>query len=153
LLVIAPDRAVSSALKRLLVGAGYEVWVAEDVLAAAALTPKIQIDLAVMDLDALAGCEAPLIEAWCQPAAAFPILILTQLVEPRSVKEAAQLGGVLDKRVDAGLLLATVNRLLEQSHKETGAPELETRALILYRLRARGARLFERPLPYRRSDY
>lgn len=153
LLVIAPDRGVHSALQRVLEGAGYEVCVVEDVLAAAVLTPKVQIDLAVMDLDALADCEAPLIEAWCRPDAAFPILILTQLVEPGSVKEAAQLGGLLAKGVDAELLLTTVTRLLRQPREETDAPEFETRALILDRLRARGAKFFDRPLPYRWGDY
>lgn len=149
LLVAEADAAIGAAMKRVLEGAGYEVWVAADGPDGLRQLASGAIDLVVLDLDTFREEEVLLGELLAQPAGRVPILLLSAVATHSLVREATRIGALLEKPTDAMVLLKTAAALLQEPSERWVSTTASTRRCVLRLLRVWASASALSRLPYR----
>ena len=110
-LVVDDDAAVREAIKPVLEGAGYKVMLAVDGWEAVARFGREQFDLMILDLN------LPFLNGWdvferlTTRYPLVPVIIITGLPDQFQTALAAGVATLMEKPVDAPVLLATIKEL------------------------------------------
>lgn len=112
LLIVDDDREIRAAFGKVLGEAGYTILEAGDGISAMNLIKSKRIDLMLLDL------QIPKMDGWeillqlCSPRPPFPILGVTGLADQLDTKLIPGLSGLLEKPIEAELLLDVVKSTL-----------------------------------------
>lgn len=118
LLVVDDDAAVRESIRQLLEATGYEAISAPDGSAAAAQWEQKQIDLAILDLDLPRQSGWDVFENLTRQHPCIPVIIITGLTHQYRTAQAAGVGALLEKPIEATTLLSTVEELLNEPEEK-----------------------------------
>ncbi|HKW31048.1 MAG TPA: response regulator [Verrucomicrobiae bacterium] len=114
-LIVDDDLSVRKSLGKVLQEVGYNVIEAADGAEAVKLFKSGQVDLLLLDID------LPIRDGWdvfksiTSQAPAFPIIIITGKDNQYDTAMAAGVGALMEKPLDVGQLLNTIQELLAES--------------------------------------
>jgi DNA-binding response OmpR family regulator len=115
ILVAEADDAIAAALAKVLGRAGYQVLVGSDGEVAAGHLVTGKIDLLLLDPDTLSD-DSGVFRKWLRETAAIcPVILLSGSATSGWRRDVAQLGALLEKPADPGVLLETVSNLLKEA--------------------------------------
>ena len=114
LLIADDDLSVRKSLGRVLMDAGYTVVEAADGAQAVEQFKTGQIDLLLLDIGLPLRHGWNAFESITSQAPAFPIIVVTGTDSPYDTAVAAGVGALLEKPLDVGQLLKTINELLAE---------------------------------------
>ena len=112
LMIVDDDASVRESLKKVLEDAGYEVVLASDAEEAEVRFDPQEISLLVLDLN------LPVRDGWdvlehvnsCAPL--LPVILITGLVDQLATRSIPGASALLEKPVDAAVMLKTIERVL-----------------------------------------
>jgi DNA-binding response OmpR family regulator len=116
-LIIDDDTPVLKAISNVLEEAGYEVFQAGDGQKALARFDPKQIDLLLLDLGLPNKSGWDTYEAFTKGNPTLPIIIITGRASQSEMAMAAGVGALMEKPLDAGELLQTMQDLLNESEE------------------------------------
>jgi DNA-binding NtrC family response regulator len=117
-LVVDDDESIRESSKQVLEGAGYEVLLAADGQAAIDQFSAQLIDVMILDLN------LPIRDGWdafeevTRANPFVPTIIITGMANQYNVASAAGAGALLEKPIEAPLLLKTIEDLLTESKEK-----------------------------------
>jgi len=114
ILVVDDDRSVRDSLKKVLEAAGYEVLLAAGGMEATIRFQAAPIDLLLLDLDLPNQSGWDVFGGLTTKHPFVPVIIITGLANQRRVAEAAGVGALFEKPVEATALLQRIKELLEE---------------------------------------
>jgi DNA-binding response OmpR family regulator len=114
LLVIDDDAPVRESLKRCLEDSGYEVNMAADGQAALDEFASHEVDLVILDLSLPVKMGWEVFEVFTRTNPLLPVIIITGMSDQVKFAQIAGAGALLEKPIEAPLLLLTINELLNE---------------------------------------
>ena len=113
-LIVDDDVSVRESISRVLTDAGYEVAQAGDGLEALAKNDPKQIDLLLLDLGLPNKSGWDIFENFTGQNPTLPIIIITGQSRQSAMAMASGVGALMEKPLDAGMLLETMQELLTE---------------------------------------
>jgi DNA-binding response OmpR family regulator len=117
ILIADDDASVRKALGRVLEEEGYQIIVAADGREVLERFESGPVDLLVLDIGLPVKNGWNTFERITRRAPALPIIIITGKANPCDLAVAAGFGAVMEKPLDVGQLLQTMQALLEESQE------------------------------------
>jgi DNA-binding response OmpR family regulator len=114
LLLVDDDPSVREALENVLIGEGYEVIPACDVIEAAELAAKLPLDLVLLDLNLPKRNGWDTFEILARQNPRMPVVIITARPNQLFPALASGVGALMEKPLDLPKLLQTIRNLLEE---------------------------------------
>jgi CheY-like chemotaxis protein len=113
-LVVDDDAAVRQSVRKVLIGAGYEVAVAADGEEAVVQFSPEQIDLVLLDLNLPLRSGWDVFERLTTRYPFVPVIIITGMPDQYRTALAAGVGALMEKPIDVPALLKTMGELLTE---------------------------------------
>jgi CheY-like chemotaxis protein len=114
ILVVDDDEPIRESIKRVLVGAGYDVELAAGGLEAVVRFEPEHIDLILLDLNLPNQSGWEVFEQLTTQYPLVPVIIITGLTNQQRVAKAAGVGALFEKPVDTLALLERIEELLAE---------------------------------------
>jgi phosphoserine phosphatase RsbU/P len=114
ILIVDDDSSVRASLRKVLEQAGYAVRLASQVQEALTALEAHSFSLVLLDLNLPQQNGWEVLERVSRRSPALPMVIVTGVPDQRWAREIASLAPVLEKPLDAAVLLSTIQQLLEE---------------------------------------